>query len=149
MVTRFAIIEGGTVANIAKAAEPLADHWIEATEGAEIGGTWDSETGFQPATIPEPKPADLTRAQFEYLLALTGFGTVWDALAENAEAAGDRETFARLKAERSRSRFLLDKTLAVVAQFREAAAQIAPEVDLSDDAIQQAWDKAAGYRGIE
>jgi hypothetical protein len=108
------------------------------------GAEWVDET----PPPPPPEPPELSRAQFDYLLALTGFGAVWDALADNAEAAGDRETFARLKAERSRSRFRLDVTLAVVAQFRDQAAQIAPDIDLSDEAIRQAWTKAADYRGM-
>jgi len=100
---------------------------------------------------PEPKvyaPRNLTPAQFEYLLALSGFGAVWDAIAGDAAAGGDMETYAALMAERKRSRFRLDTVLAVVAQFADQAAAIAPEVDLSEAAIRAAWKQAEEYRGL-
>ena len=97
---------------------------------------------------PDPVPVDLSPAQFEYLLALTGFGEVWDAIAGQAKAAGDTSTFAALTAERRRGRFVLAVVLDVAARFRAAAAQIAPDVDLSDAAIRAAWDEAAQYGGL-
>ena len=97
---------------------------------------------------PPYAPRDLTPAQFEYLLALTGFGAVWDAIAGDAAAGGDMVTYAALMAERKRSRFRLDTVLSVVAQFADQAAAIAPEVNLSETAIRAAWKKAEEYGGL-
>jgi hypothetical protein len=49
---KYAIIEDGTVVNIAKADAPLADNWIEAG-AAEIGDTWDGETFTTPGPTSE------------------------------------------------------------------------------------------------
>ena len=107
-----------------------------------------TEWAHNPALEPPAPPEYLTAPQFEYLLALTGFGDVWDALAARALETGDRGLCAALKAERSRSRFELVNVLAVVEQFRDAAAQIAPDVDLSETAIRAAWQDAKAYRGL-
>lgn len=111
--------------------------------------TWDAEAGAWIAgTAPAPEPPVLDPARFEFLLALTGFGDVWDQLEAAAKAGGDMAQFAALKAERKRKSFQLDRTLRVVAQFRPVAAQIAPDTDLSDEAIRTAWTQAAAWRGI-
>lgn len=89
----------------------------------------------------------LSPPQFAYLLALTGFDDVWAALEANLKGK-DRAQFAALKAERARSKFRLDLTLGMVAQFRAVAAQIAPEVDLSETAIRTAWDAAEAFKGV-
>lgn len=104
-----------------------------------IGDAWQE---------PEASPPVLDSAQFEFLLALTGFGAVWDQLAQAAKNAGDLATYAGLIAERKRASFIQSRTLEVVAQFRDQAAQIAPEVDLSDNAILAAWDQAAAWGGL-
>lgn len=54
---RYAIIEGGIVANIALADGPLADNWIEATDAAQIGGAYDGT--FSPAPVPVKSPEEL------------------------------------------------------------------------------------------
>ena len=97
---------------------------------------------------PPPEPEVLDPAQFEFMLALTGFGEVWEGLEQAAKDAGDMVTFAALRAERRRRNFYLDVTLAVVGQFRRQAAQIAPRVDLSDEAITAAWEQAAEWKGL-
>lgn len=126
--------------------DPFADYPLAGSAG--IGWTYDAETG----EFSEPEHveafADLTRKQFEFLLALTGFGDVWDALAEGAKASGDMLGYAQLKAERMGNTFRHDVTLATVAKFRPVAEQIAPEVDLSDQAITTAWEQALKFKGV-
>lgn len=51
---KYAIIENGTVTNIAVADEPLADNWIEAGS-AKIGDTWDGTSFISP---PPPAPTE-------------------------------------------------------------------------------------------
>lgn len=89
---------------------------------------------------------DLTPRRFEWLLAYTGLGDVWDAL-ELALKDTDRAAFAKVKSERRAASYQIGVTLDLVAQFRPMAAQVAPGVDLSDDAIKAAWEMAA--RGNE
>lgn len=88
----------------------------------------------------------LSPPQFAYLLALTGFDDVWTALEANLKGK-DRKQFAALKGERARSKFRLDLTLSMVAQFRPVADQVAPGVDLSEAAIRAAWDQAEAWTG--
>lgn len=97
---------------------------------------------------PPDLPARLSPPQFEFLLTLTGFGDVWDALADQAKATGDLHVYAALRAERKRSRFNLDRVLKVVAAYADAAAQIAPDVDLSETAIRTAWEQAEQFEGL-
>jgi hypothetical protein len=88
---RFAIIESGTVVNIAKAAEPLADNWIEATAGAEIGGTYDPSNGFSPAPGPTSEEirtqTRLPRTKFAIAAAKAGLITEAEAEEWSAGAA--------------------------------------------------------------
>jgi hypothetical protein len=86
-------------------------------------------------------PADLSPAQFEWLLAFTGLGDVWDGI-EAALKDTDRATYAAIRMQRKRSVYQLDVTLQEVAKMRPVAAKIAPDVDLSDAAIKAAWDLA-------
>jgi len=104
-------------------------------------------------TAPVPVVAPITDAdrvlsppQFAFLLALTGFDEVWSALETNIKTT-DRAQFASLRAERARTRFRLDRTLAIVALFRTAAAAIAPGIDLSEAAIRAAWAQAEAFTG--
>jgi hypothetical protein len=97
---------------------------------------------------PEPEPlpyapSDLSPRRFEYLLAFTGLGDVWDAIQADLKTR-DRAQFAQLAAQRSALSFSQVKTLAFVAMFRPVAEQVAPDVDLSDDAIKAAWIMAEG-----
>ena len=83
-------------------------------------------------------PSDLSPRRFAYLLAITGLDDVWSAL--EAELKGtDRAAFAQIKAQRSAVSFSQAKTLGLVAMFADAAKRVAPEADLSDDAIKAAW----------
>ena len=90
-----------------------------------------------------PAPArDLSPARFEFLLAYTGLGDVWDALEQELRMV-DRAAFASIRAQRRKSTYSLDATLQAVAAWREAAARHAAGVDLSETAIRAAWDMAA------
>jgi hypothetical protein len=83
-------------------------------------------------------PSDLTPRRFEYLLAYTGLDDVWDALQAELKAT-DRARFAQIKAQRSSLAFSQAKTLGLVAMFADTAKRVAPNADLSDDAIKAAW----------
>lgn len=84
----------------------------------------------------------LSPPRFTYLLALTGLEDVWDAL-ELALRDTDRPSYAMLKAQRAKGRFHLERTLALIGQFQAAAADAAPDADLSEEAITAAWELAA------
>jgi hypothetical protein len=95
---------------------------------------------------PEPAPyvaSDLSPRRFTYLLAFTGLGDVWDAIQADLKTR-DRAQFAQLSAQRNAGSFSQVRTLAFVAMFRPVAAQVAPDIDLSDDAIKAAWIMAEG-----
>lgn len=73
---RWAIIEDGTVANIAIAAEALGDNWVPA-EGAAIGDAY-ADGGFTPSTTPGPVPETVSPLQFRRALRQAG---LYDAVA--------------------------------------------------------------------
>jgi hypothetical protein len=106
---------------------PSADHHWQ-------GGEW--------VYIAPPTPvSDLSPARFAWLLAFTGLGEVWDAM-EAATKDSDRAVYAGLVARRASRFFTLADTLAAVTLFAPLAAQVAPEVDLSEAAIRAAWAQA-------
>lgn len=131
--------------------------WIESTIDQEDNPEFfaaikdQGEIADYVAPPPPPPPGDadryLTPAQFVFLLALTGFDEVWDAIEAGAKA-NDRAQYAALKAEKMSSRFQLARVLVIVDQFRSVAAQIAPDVDLSEAAIRAAWDQAEVFGGV-
>jgi hypothetical protein len=83
-------------------------------------------------------PSDLSPRRFEYMLAYTGLDDVWSAL--EAELKGtDRALYAQIKAQRSTLSFSQAKTLGLVAMFADTAKRVAPNADLSSDAIKAAW----------
>ncbi len=92
----------------------------------------------------DPGPPVLTPRQFEWLLAMTGLEDVWAAVEQGAKAT-DRRLYAGLRAQRSSGAFLLNTTLTFKNEPAVAAvaASVAPEVDLSDEAITEAWMQAA------
>lgn len=122
-------------------ADPWADY-VAIKNGAGIGWTYDAQTDAFTAPERVERFADLSRRQFEFLLALTGFGEVWDAIADSARAQGDMATYAALKAERSGNKFRHDVTLATVATFR--AGHTVP----TDEEINTAWKQAEDFKGI-
>jgi hypothetical protein len=63
VMARYAIIENGTVQNVALSESALEANWIE-SETAGIGWTWDAVTGFTPsAPSPAPQITSLSFAQ--------------------------------------------------------------------------------------
>jgi hypothetical protein len=66
---QYAIIDNGTVVNIAEATPEFAasQGWIDAT-GAIIGGTWDGETFTTPPLPPTPVPQSISMAKARALL---------------------------------------------------------------------------------
>lgn len=122
-------------------ADPWADY-VAIKNGAGIGWTYDAQTRAFTAPERVERFADLSRRQFEFLLALTGFGEVWDAIADSARAQGDMETYAALKAERAGSKFRHEVTLAAAAKFRPMAP--VP----TDSEISAAWKLAEKFKGV-
>ncbi len=144
-MARFFLVDGVYVEALTEIETPAGAVPVPARPAAHW--VWNGR-GWEEGALPAPAPAVLDPAQFEFLLALTGFGDVWDGLEQAAKDGGDMVTFAALRAERRRKSFLQARTLAVVAQFRAQAAQIAPGVDLSDDAINAAWTQAEQWGGL-
>ena len=100
----------------------------------------ERDTAINAAPIPYV-PSNLTPRRFEYLLAITGLDDVWTAL-ENELKQTDRAQFAQIKAQRSALSFSQAKTLRLVVMFLETAQRVAPNADLSGDAIKAAWVEA-------
>jgi hypothetical protein len=68
---RYAIIENGKVANIAKANEPLSKNWIQ-SDTAAIGDLYDGTTFAKPPAPPEPIPQVVSRFQARAALYQAG-----------------------------------------------------------------------------
>jgi hypothetical protein len=94
----------------------------------------------KPENLPYA-PSDLSPRRFNFLLAITGLGDVWDAI-EASVKSQDRASYALLKAHRSSASFSQAKTIGLVAMFADAAKRVAPDADLSDAAIKAAWIQA-------
>jgi hypothetical protein len=122
--------------------EPLGPLLHAAILAAEAAGEVTIPDAPPP---PDPGPPELTPRQFEWLLAHTGLEDVWDAVQAWAKADGNRALYAGLKAQRAASVFVLATTLAFKNEPAVLAitAAVAPDADLSDDAVRAAWDLAA------
>ncbi len=108
-----------------------------------INGQLVSRIVEEPDPVEEPAaPMPLTPRQFEWMLAYTGLDEVWNSIEEAARDT-DRALYANLRAQRASAKFLLDVTLAFVEEARDMAEQLHPDVDLSEQAIRDAWDQAA------
>ena len=88
---KYAIIEGGTVVNIAKADEPLAENWIEAGS-AKKGDLWDGENFSAPVKTPAEIEAEtlakrraMTVERWSFATAAMAAGII---TAEEAQAWG-------------------------------------------------------------
>ena len=97
-------------------------------------------------TLAERQTRDLTRPEFTYLLAYTGLDDVWAAI-EAAAKKGNRALYATLRSQAVQQNFRLSVTLDFIAQVAEIAAQVVPDVDLSEDAIRTAWAGVADKGG--
>lgn len=140
---KLAEIQNGVVANIIAVSPTsvprFAQGWPELAEGAQIG--WRYEDGEFFEAEEQVLSSTLSPARFAWLLARTGLEGVWTAL-EAATSESDADTYALLRAQRHRSAYSLAGVLKMVADVREVAQQIAPDVDLSDGAIKAAWRAA-------
>lgn len=99
--------------------------------------------------VEEPDPVEqplermpLSPRQFVWMLAYSGLEETWDALEAHTKDT-DPIIYANLKAQRAARAFEYDLTMAFVADMRPMAAQITPDVDLSEETISAAWDLAA------
>jgi len=143
-------IEGGI--EISEAQYKAAINGMIAGQVVTING------GFSVIDKPEPKPAPepevpeptpeeldavnvLTPPRFRFMLALNGWEDVWES-AEDYLRAHDRPGYAQLVAQKAAANYRLSATLAFVAAMQPIIAQVAPDVDLSEDAIRAAWDEA-------
>lgn len=87
------------------------------------------------------KEQDLTKPQFEWLLAYTGLDDVWDALEVSLKGI-DRPTYATLKLQRNQTNFRLPVTLKFISDLSDQIALVAPDTDLSEPTIRAAWAQA-------
>jgi hypothetical protein len=92
--------------------------------------------------VPEPVAVDpfpdFRPLDFEWLLAFSGLGDVWDMIEAQLKET-DRARYADVRAQRRAEVYRLEATLQIVAGLRDFAASVAPEVDLSEAAIKAAW----------
>jgi hypothetical protein len=89
-MTKYAIIDNGTVTNIATAFPEFAasQGWIDAA-GAAIGDTWDGETFTTPAPPPPMAPEVVTMRQARLALLQSGhYATVVDYITNMTGDAG-------------------------------------------------------------
>ena len=129
----------GVFVDLADSADQ-PENSLEIPNAPSPNHVWDGN-GWNYVAPPVVAPV-LSPVRFAYLLAFTGLDDVWDAL-ETSLKETDRAAFAVLRAQRAKSQFHLDTTLALVAQHREAAAAAFPGADLSERAIREAWELAA------
>ena len=87
----------------------------------EVDGVWqaDDEKAVQAIidTFADPLP-DLNRAQFAFMLALSGFELVWDGL-ETAMHATDPLSYATLKGMRASESFAFERVMAMIGAYRD------------------------------
>jgi hypothetical protein len=95
MVTRYAIIADGKVANVAVAESPLAENWIEAPAQVAPGWFYDGAS-FTPPPPPEPQPEPVpqTVSRFQARAALFLAGKLADAEAAVEAAAAENPLIA-------------------------------------------------------
>jgi len=70
-MSKYAIIEDGVVANIAKANEALAPNWVQ-SDSAAIGDLYDGASFTKPPAPPEPIPQVVSRFQARAALYQAG-----------------------------------------------------------------------------
>lgn len=99
----------------------------------------------RPSEPFDPDRRDLTPRQFEWLLAVSGLDTVWDAVEGRLKATGNTDLYAFIKAQRKAGAFTIRDTLAFKnrQQVMQVAAVVAPDTDLSDGRIVELWKQAA------
>jgi len=101
-------------------------------------------------TAINPLHRNLNKAEFMGLLAASELDVAWDALQAAVKGVNTPEAkvVRRLLAKsRAQDVFHLDATLALVAQFRDQAEAIVPDLDLSPETITTEWEEAVGDGG--
>lgn len=125
------LIKLGAPAEVITAA---AVHWVP--------DVLTAFTAHRVAQRDAPQPPlndrDLSKPEFEYLLAVTGLDDVWDALEVSLKAT-NTPLYATLKSQRAKTRFRLDLTLGFVASVKTLGESLVPGSDLSETAIRAAW----------
>ena len=105
---------------------------------SQVDGVWEANDEAAVQAIidayADPLP-DLNRAQFAFLLALSGFDLVWDGL-ETALQKADPHSYATLKGLRASDSFRFDLVLAMIEVYRDRLPQV---TDLSRDEVADVW----------
>ena len=105
---------------------------------AEVDGNWEADDDKAVQAIidayADPMP-DLDKAQFSFLLALSGFELVWDGL-EKAMLAADPLSYATLKGLRASDSFGFERVMAMIEAYR---AWLPQEPVLSREQVADVW----------
>ena len=104
----------------------------------EVDGVWqaDDEAAVQAIidAYADPLP-DLDKAQFSFLLALSGFEQVWSGL-EAAMQAADPLSYATLRGLRASDSFGFERVMAMIEAYR---GWLPAAPDLSRDQVADVW----------
>ena len=105
---------------------------------SQVDGLWEADDeGAVQAIIDayaDPLP-DLNRAQFAFLLALSGFEQVWSGL-EAAMQAADPLSYATLRGLRASDSFGFERVMAMIEAYR---GWLPAAPDLSRDQVADVW----------
>jgi hypothetical protein len=122
---------------------------VDVPAGPTERATWAGEVLGLVATAPVPDlERDLTRAEFNGMLAAKRFKGVWDAMRAALETMdGDEAEGLRfqLEANLHKTVYNLTATLFLVSEFRDFATSLNAEyaVMLTDESITAAWKETA------
>ncbi len=119
--------------------------------GGLPGQTWVDGAGVDPAPLAPDPTRDLTRAEFNGMLAAKGFKGIWGAMQvdlEGVSGAEAEELRFQLEANLHKTFYNIEATLALVGQFRGFAATLNADYAemLTDDNITAAWRATAARR---
>ena len=105
---------------------------------AEVDGNWEADDDKAVQAIidayADPLP-DLNKAQFAFLLALSGFETVWDGL-EAVMHAADPVSYATLKGLRASDSFGFERVMTLIEAYR---TWLPKEPVLSREQVTDVW----------
>jgi len=105
---------------------------------SQVDGVWEASDDKAVQAIidayADPLP-DLNRAQFAFLLALSGFDLVWDGL-ETALQKADPLSYATLKGLRASDSFRFDTVLETIEIYRDRLPQVPA---LTHDEVADVW----------
>lgn len=130
----YAIVENGTVINVALSDEPIASNWIQ-SDIAKIGDNYDPETGvfttLSYEELPEPVPQKLTARQAR--LALHSIGKLADVPAAIAALPEPQKTNAEIEWEYA----------TYIERNNPFVAVLASALQLTDEQIDQLFIEGA------